>query len=500
MGKLGKGFSGGAYMKGGEVYLVGAGSGDPYLITLKAIRLIEKCDVLIYDRLIDKELIGYANEKCKKIYVGKAFGSHSMKQEEINSLIVNEAKLGNMVVRLKGGDPFVFGRGGEEVMALKKEGIPFSVVSGVSSATAVPAAAGIPVTHRGLSRSFTVVTGHMAQGEGAGEDYDVLAKIKGTLIFLMGLSNIGEITRGLINFGKDKKTPAAVISGGTTKNQVVVRGNLEDICEKVKNSNVKSPAIIVVGEVCSLDFSSDIRLPLDGVLVGVTGTREFNQKLIKELRFYGAYAEEITRVKVKRENPKALKEAIEKIKTYSWIVFTSSNGVRIFFEEFMREKDIRELCGLKFAVIGSGTYHTLQSFGIKADLMPESYTAKELGVEISKTAGKNEKILIARAKGGSDFLNLELKDHDYEDLKIYDVCGGEEKNDGDFDFIVFGSSSAVGNFFEKGLELKNSTAVSIGDVTAKALRKAGVEKYIVAESFNAEGIVKKIVSEVKGID
>jgi len=480
----------------GMVYLVGAGSGDPELITLKGLRLMQECDVIIYDRLANNSLLSHTKPDCKKHYVGKAAGHHSMLQEEINDLLVDEACQGNMVVRLKGGDPFVFGRGGEEIVALQKESIAYEVVSGVSSAISVPAAAGIPVTNRGYSRSFTVLTGHTATNFGVGEDYETLAQIKGTLVFLMGLGNLESISTGLIKEGKPSDTPVAVISDGTTKNQVTVKGTLGTIVEQVKQSAIKSPAIIVVGDVCTLDFSKTTSFPLSNTSIGVTGTDIFTNKLGNKLLSLGAEVEKIPFMAVKKIESPAFSKAVQEIKTYDWLVLTSTNAVFLFFEALKQEgNDFRCLGNLKFAVIGEGTKKALFSYGFHADLMPETYTAKDLGIALSKTVEKSSKLLIPRAVQGSPLLTEPLVNHTVTEIKIYDVIPKEDvsipKN---LDYITFGSASGVKGFFETcDLSLEeNTTAVAIGDITANALDKQGISNYITAYTYTVEGIAERI--------
>ena len=488
-------------MKKGIVYLVGAGSGDPDLITLKALKLIQQCDVIIYDRLANDRLLSYAKEDCKKLYAGKKAGSHSMKQEEINALIINEANQGSTIVRLKGGDPFVFGRGGEEIMALQKEQIPYDVVSGVTSAIAVPAAAGIPVTHRQISRSVTIVTGNTADENTVGEDFETLAKLEGTLVFLMGLRNIEKICQGLLHHGKPKVTPCAVISQGTTHHQLTIRGNLANLAEKTKASAVQSPAIIVVGDVCALDFSKTIQSPLDGIEIGVTGTQDFTSKLTHELESLGGNVYPMAFSRIQPINSHELDHAIMNIKDYNWLAFTSTNGVNLFFNRLkFLGVDIRSLFHMKFAVIGLGTGAALGNYGIHADLMPQIYTSQALGKALLSTISQKDKILIPRAAQGSVQLTSGFSPNQFTDVKIYDITVETQctlpKN---LDYITFASASGVHNFFDVlKLELDSKTIpIAIGDVTAQALQQHGIKNYIVADTYTAHGIAQKIIDEVK---
>jgi uroporphyrin-III C-methyltransferase len=487
-------------MKNGVVYLVGAGSGDPDLITLKGLKLIKQCDVIIYDRLANDKLLSYARKDCKKLYAGKAAGSHSMKQEEINALIVSEAKKGNTVVRLKGGDPFVFGRGGEEIIVLQSENIPYEVVSGVTSAIAVPAAAGIPVTHRGISRSVTVITGNTADENTVGEDFSTLAKLNGTLVFLMGLGNIEKISNGLMSHGKPADTACAVISDGTTKNQLTVRSTLSELAQKAKNSAIKSPAIIVVGNVCALDFSKTLSNPLDNINIGVTGTQGFTSKLSQKLEFFGSNVYPMAISTVNEIESSDFDNAIMNIKAYTWIAFTSTNGVKIFFNRLKYlGVDIRSLFHIKFAVIGSGTQSELSNYGINADLMPQKFTSEALGEALLSTISDSDRILIPRAVQGSSLLTAPLNSKQYTEIKIYDIVADNKCTlPQGLDYITFASASGVRNFFDV-LNLKldsNTIAIAIGDVTAQALKSYGITNYITADTYTSEGIAQTIIEEV----
>ncbi|MBQ2924613.1 MAG: uroporphyrinogen-III C-methyltransferase, partial [Anaerotignum sp.] len=319
----------------GKVYLVGAGCGDPELITWKGLNLLRKCDVVLYDDLVAPKLLEETKKDCEWIFVGKRYGKHSLPQKETNALLIEKAKEGKTVVRLKGGDPFVFGRGGEEILALQAENIPYEVVSGVTSSIAVPAAAGIPVTHRKMARSFHVITGHTAaDGETTlTENLDVLAKLEGTLVFLMGLHHLEEICEGLINGGKNEKTPAAVISGGTTPRQKTVRANLGELAEKTREAELEAPAVIVIGETAGMDFAGTIPRPLYGVKIGVTGTKSITRKMRDRLEEMGAAVTEMdySTIVPYRENTH-LEAELQRVSDYPWAVFTSPNGVEIFFD------------------------------------------------------------------------------------------------------------------------------------------------------------------------
>ena len=493
----------------GKVYLVGAGCGDPELITWKGLNLLRKCDVVLYDDLVASKLLEETRQNCELIFVGKRYGKHSLPQNETNDLLIEKAKEGKTVVRLKGGDPFVFGRGGEEVLALQAENIPYEVVSGVTSSIAVPAAAGIPVTHRKVARSFHVITGHTAAGGETTltENLDVLAKLEGTLVFLMGLHHLEEICDGLMQGGKSPQIPAAVISKGTTPEQKIIRANLGELAAKVREAKLEAPAVIVIGETAELDFTGTIPRPLYGVKIGVTGTKSITRKLRDKLEELGAAVTEMdySTIVPYRENAR-LEEELQKIFEYPWAVFTSPNGVEIFFDYLKKLKfDVRKLAHLQFAVIGTGTASALEKRGIYASFLPEKYDVESLAKGLCDTVKKEEKILILRAEQGSEILT-EVFDEagmTYTDVKIYDIHVDEDKRRfanekaQEMDFITFASGSGVRGFMENGGSIPAGTkAVCIGSSTAKMLKKYGDYEKITAETFNVDGVVEIILEEV----
>ena len=493
----------------GKVYLVGAGCGDPELITWKGLNLLRKCDVVLYDDLVASKLLEETKPDCELIFVGKRYGKHSLPQNETNALLVKKAKEGKMVVRLKGGDPFVFGRGGEEVLALQAEHIPYEVVSGVTSSIAVPAAAGIPVTHRKTARSFHVITGHTAaDGETTlMENLDTLAKLEGTMVFLMGLHHLEEITEGLMQGGKSAETPAAVISRGTTPLQKIVRGKLGELAAKVREAELEAPAVIVIGETAELDFTGTIPRPLYGVKIGVTGTKSITRKLRDRLEEMGAVVTEMdySTIVPYREN-KILEETLQNVADYPWAVFTSPNGVEIFFDYLKKMKfDVRKLAGLQFAVIGTGTAAALEKRGIYASFLPEKYDVESLARGLCGKVEKDERILILRAEQGSEILTevLDEAGMNYTDVKIYDIHVDEDKRKyanekaQEMDFITFASGSGVRGFMENGGSLPSGAiAVCIGSSTARMLKKYGDYEKITAETFNVDGVVEAILKEV----
>lgn len=383
------------------MYIVGAGCGDFDLITMRGAEYIRHCDVLVYDSLIDVSLLGFAPETAEKICVGKRSGRHSEKQENINEILVEKAREGKTVVRLKGGDPFVFGRGGEEIEILKSDDIPFDIVPGISSSIAVPELAGIPVTHRNLSRSVHIITGHTAQ-DTLPENIKKCAETDGTLVFLMGLRNLPDIAENLIRNGKSEDTPVAVVSNGACAKNQTVRGTLSTICENVKSAEVVPPAVIVVGETAKFDFVPTITRPLKNVSVTVTGTRKLSDKLGKMLTLSGAEVKRHDLLKViEYHDNEVFDNAINGIDGYDYVVLTSMNGAEIFMSRLRKlKKDIRSFANVKFAVIGSGTAAVLEKYGIFADCIPNVYTTRELGILLAKTVKSGEKVLILRAENG----------------------------------------------------------------------------------------------------
>lgn len=494
----------------GKVYLVGAGCGDAELITWKGLQLLRSCDVVLYDDLATPKLLEETKADCELIFVGKRYGKHSLPQNETNALLVQKAKEGKTVVRLKGGDPFVFGRGGEEVLALQAEKIPYQVVSGVTSSIAVPAAAGIPVTHRKVARSFHVITGHTAaEGElTLTEHLDTLAQLEGTLVFLMGLHHLEQICEGLLQGGKDAETPAAVISKGTTPEQKIVRAKLGNLAEQVRAAQLEAPAVIVIGETAGLDFTGTIPRPLYGKKIGVTGTKSITRKLRDRLEALGAAVTEMdySTLVPYTENP-ALETALQEISAYPWAVFTSPNGVEIFFRYLQKLKyDVRKLAHLQFAVIGTGTAAALEKHGIYPAFLPKKYDVESLAKGLCEIGKKDEKILILRAEQGSEILTevLDAAGRTYTDVKIYDILVDEEKRRyanekaKEMDFITFASGSGVRGFLEGGGSIPTGTkAVCIGTSTARMLKKYGATAEIIAETFHVEGVVEAIRKEVE---
>lgn len=473
----------------GSVTLVGAGCGKD-LITVKGLRAIRSADVIVYDNLIDDNLLNETKSDAEIIYVGKRFKNHSEKQENINKILVQKAKENKNVVRLKGGDSFVFGRGGEEILALQEENIPYDIIPGISSSIAVPENFGIPVTHRGIAQSFTVVTGHTATQ--SDENYNALAHLNGTLVFLMGLHNIDRICKKLIVNGKNKNTPVSILSKGFYKNQTRIDGTLETIADKV--SGDEAPAVFVVGKAAEFNLKKTKFLPLDNISVTVTGTNDFADKLSEKLTEQGAYVNDCTNLCIEPE----FDEMPDSFDDFTYLVFTSSNGVKIFFDYLRKNKiDYRKISHLKFACIGSGSLNKLSKYGFIADFVPSEYTAKALGKELSIQLKDSDNVLICRAKNGSEDLTDEFDKVgiNYTDLKIYDTKSKEIIIDCDTDYITFASAGGVSAFFENGGKLNHSKPVCIGEITAKVFERYSGVTPLIAKTHTAQGIIDIILED-----
>ena len=468
------------------VYIAGAGPGNPEYMTIRTLELLKSCDVVIYDNLVDESVLDNCKENCEKIYAGKSAGHHSMKQDEINDLIIEKAFEDKSVLRLKGGDPFVFGRGPEECMALKSAGIGYELIPGVTSAISVPMAAGIPVTNRQEARSFTVVTGHTAQGEITQElNFKALASTGGTLVFLMGLGNIDKIAAELVAAGMDESTPVAVISDGTGLNQYTVRADLSNVVSMVQNDKkVVSPAIIVVGSNAKLDLSCESRKKaLDKVFVYSVGTKEFTKKVDSKIRQAGGKCASLPVISLEKTAQAPLLEKIKKLNEYDAIVFTGRNSIKIFMDAFLQsEKDLRNLGSVKIATIGSAT----------ADYLKEEYHIIV-----------NAKLFIPRAQKGSDELTdiLSKAQISFDEIKIYDTVTNRnvkveiEANEGYKNYILFGSAASVEAFFDNGgVITKDITVLCLGIFTANALKKYGIVDVVISKDATIDGMVNELIT------
>lgn len=487
-----------------RVSLVGVGPGDESLLTLKALECIQNADVLVYDNLINPTVLNKVRLDAKLIYAGKVSGNHYLTQDEINETIAEYASNGEYVVRLKGGDPYIFGRGGEEAEYLIERCIDFEIVHGVSSFYAGLGYAGIPITFRGEATSFHVFTGHRKKGEPLDLDFKNIAKSDGSLVFLMGISNLPLIVNGLLSNGMDPHIGAAIVENGTRYNQRVFRGELCSIEEIAKKENVVSPALIVVGDVCKKDLSffNKSNLPLSGKNILLTATRELAEKMAKRFKDTGANICEMSLIAIKEieiEREKLLSE----INDATHILFTSSNGVDIFFEQIKRYGiDIRSLYNKKICVIGSGSGEALNKYGVNADFIPSKFDSKSFLDEILPKLDKDSKVLMLRAKIGSDVLPKGLKSAGiaFSDIPVYDTIIDHRKkfelnkDIENFDYVVAASASGAKALVEmiEDKKMLSGKVVSIGPVTTKALVELGIENIITAKRYDVEGIIDAI--------
>jgi uroporphyrinogen III methyltransferase/synthase len=504
--------------KRGFVYLIGAGPGDPGLFTIRGKKLLEKADVIVYDRLIGQEILNYAKKEAEYIYVGKSSGNHALPQDQINAVLVQKALEGKIVARLKGGDPFVFGRGGEEALYIREHGIGFEIVPGITSAVAVPAYAGIPVTHRDATSSFAVITGHEKPGKAISSiQWDKISTGIGTLVFLMGVENLGFIVTNLIAAGRNQDTPVALIRRGTYPDQEVISGTLKDIVNKVYEAKFQPPAIIVVGETVSLrdDLKWRENKPLWGAKILVTRARAQASGLLERIRDEGGEAIEFPSIEIIRESDlSALHSAFAVIGKYAWIIFTSVNAVDIFFEEMRsREIDIRQLQGIKICAIGPATYAGLVNRGLLADLVPEEYRAEGIIDELKTRIQPEERILLPRAEGAREILPESFRELGVivDEVILYRAVAASHVNlplledirQGQVDYITFTSSSTVSNFvkiigaeFIKEFNSRVKVAC-IGPITAETAREYGFTVDVMPAQYTIEALLNSILQDFK---
>lgn len=499
------------------VYLVGAGPGDSGLITVKGKELISKADAIVYDYLANNALIKETKKDCKIIYAGKGLGFKAMSQNQINKKLINLAKSGlKTIVRLKGGDPFLFGRGGEEAEDLKKNKINFEIIPGVTSAIAVPAYAGIPVTHRNITSTLAIVTGHEdPEKNKTSIAWDGLAKMK-SIVFLMGTKNLKKNLRNLIDNGMSRNTKIAAINWGTYSKQKTVVGTFEDIHEKIRSNKITSPSIIVIGEICKLRRTLNWfeKKPLFGKNIVVTRARKNASVLSQEIINLGGNAIEIPTIEIKSKPSRTIQNNIKDMKNYDWLIFTSVNGVEIFFDEFIKKfKDIRKLGDVKIAAIGSETSRAIKNLKINVDLVPKLFTAEGLIETFKKRKIKNTRILVPRAELARDTLIKELRisGNIVKELKIYDTVLPSKENKkviqnriykNKIDYITFTSSSTVDNFFKyispsQIKKQKNIAYVCIGPITAKTLRKYKIKPSLICKKYTIDNLLKEIVKFAK---
>ena len=507
----------------GKVYLVGAGPGDPGLITLRGKYLLERAEVLIYDYLASKKLLRYVPANAELVYAGKRGGlEHTHTQEEINQLLIDHARRGKLVVRLKGGDPFIFGRGGEEAEALHEAGIAFEVVPGVTSATAAATYAGIPITHRAYTASVSFLTGHEDPGkERSNIDWASLAACGGTLVVYMGIKNLPMITENLLKHGRATTTPVAVVRWASTPEQRTVVGTLADICDKVRAADIKPPALIVVGEVVRLREKLDWfeQRPLFGKRIVVTRTREQSSELVAQLEEAGAECLEYPTIHVgPLESYDFLDEELERIHEYHWLVFTSLNGIRYFFERlFAKGMDARNLKGPSIAVVGKSTADLLSHYGLRPNLVPKEFTAEGLAEALLDTGVGGRNILIVRAKVGREILPETLRGAGaqvmvapaYQNLPPPGVRDAflASLQAGQIDAITFTSSSTVKNFIdlvgaashEELVKLLDGVCIAaIGPITGKTIAGYGLTVDIQPEQYTLEALVAAMVTHCGG--
>lgn len=499
------------YGKSGKVWLVGAGPSDVSLLTVKAKRLISEAEVVVYDQLVDISILQLIPDGAESFDAGKHAGNHTMKQEDINELLVKKALEGKSVVRLKGGDPFVFGRGGEEIEALIKENIEYEEVPGIPSPVAVCAYAGIPVTHRDYAPSFHVVTAHRKRGNSDGIDYKGLAALGDvTLIFLMGIGKLKNICQGLIEAGMSADTPAAVIQNGTRYNQKKVISDLGNLYQKAVKADIGTPGIIVVGRVCQLadTFEWVSKNPLAGKRVIVTRPKEKSSTLGAVLKDKGAQVLEIPVTRIEPVNSKAVLNVLTKdISGYDWIVFTSAAGVRLFFSQLMKSgNDIRSIAAAKFAVVGDATAKELAGFGINADYEPQKHYGNELANGLVKQINKDEKVIIVTPQNKESSCAKALQEYSRkygftcDSLPLYrtEICKPGFFDWNEDDIVTFASSSAVEGFAQNlnKADMRKVNAVCIGKLTYKTATGYGM-KAVMSDDTSIDSLAQKVIEVVQ---
>ncbi len=505
-------------MKKGKVYLIGAGPGDPGLITVKGLSCLQKADVVVYDYLANEELLGRLKEGVEKIYAGKRGGDHTLPQDRINAVIVEKALEGKIVARLKGGDPFMFGRGGEEAEELADAGIPFEIIPGVTSAIAVPAYAGIPLTHRDFTSTVAFITGHEdPTKEKSKIAWEKISTGVGTLVFLMGVGNLPTLAAELIKNGRDPETPVALIRWGTLPEQETILGKLSNIGEVAKARGLKPPVIILVGGVVALRKKLNWfeTLPLFGKKILVTRAREQASDLSERLRELGAVPVEFPTIGIlPPEDWADVDHGIKQLALYDWIIFTSVNGVKLFLQRlFSLGRDVRDLKGPRVCAIGPKTAEALQELKIRVDLVPKEYRAEAILEGLRREDLKGKKILIPRARMARDILPEELRKagSDVNVVEVYRTVQPRENVDEvrgllkkrAISAITFTSSSTVRNFAEMmgkeevGELTAPLTVASIGPITAETARSLGIETTVMPEEYTIPALVEALADYFK---
>ncbi len=494
-------------MKKGKVWLVGAGPSDFELLTIKGKKVIEQADIIFYDRLVSNSIINLAKDDAILIDVGKCSNNHTMPQEQINKLLLKYALEGKNIVRLKGGDPFLFGRGGEELELLAKNNIPFEIVNGITSAIAVPAYSGIPVTHRNFVSSLHIVTGH-TKNNSLNIDFKSLVKLNGTIVFLMGVSSLKNICEGLLKAGMDKDMPVCILEKGTTARQRNIKGKLNTIYKQSIQEKIKTPAIIIVGKVCELSKNFQWRkfLPLSNTRVLVTRPKDINSNFCSMLRDNGAEVIDLPTIKTVPIKNNKIDEVFNNL-DYNYIVFTSPKGVEYFFQNMkIYKKDIRCLFNKKIAVVGKATKKSLEEKGLFIDIMPKTYCGEELAKELLKYIKANDKILIARAKDGNkEILNILNKSKGViTDLALYETKYDKASfinfNFEYDDIVTFTSASTVIGFINAtkhyNLDYSKIKAVCIGNQTEKEANKYKFKTFVSKEA-TLDSLLQKVIEICK---
>ena len=493
-------------MKAGRVYITGAGPGEEKLISIRAMELIKQADVIVYDRLAGEKFLMYCKKECEKINAGKQPQNHRLNQSQINAVLIEKAKEGKKVLRLKGGDPFLFGRGGEECEELEKAGIAFEVVPGISSFYSVCAYAGIPVTHRECASSFHVFTGHRVEN---GElDYKTIAKIDGTLVFLMSMKNLDVISKKLIEQGKSEYTPVCAIQWGTTSKQRSVTANLREIAKRAEQENIGHPSVVIMGEVVKQRMDWQKYRPLFGKHIVLAGSGESALQAKELLQEEGAEVTVYSAIDIVEKQQK-LAEQINEIEQYTWIFFTSVHSVEIFFNT-MREqkKDIRALQGIGIFCIGEKTKYAVEKRGIIVDRVPQHYNSKSGAEEMEKFLKKGDNILFPASELASTVLEQKAKELNIRMVRVTayenhiavegtkEIKKGFEK--GIFDGVGFFSSSQAKNLFSiVGESVKKCQLFAIGESTEQTILKIGAKVQATAEISTAEGLAECIIKTYK---
>lgn len=484
-------------LQSGTVYLVGAGPGDPGLLTVRGKELLHVADVVVYDYLSDNLLLGHCKSGVKLIDVGKR-PDRPVPQDEINEVLITSAREAEIVVRLKGGDPFVFGRGGEEALALVDAGIKFEIVPGISSAIAVPAYAGIPVTHRGLSTSFTVVTGHRHGKATDQVDWESLARLGGTIVVLMGVAHRSEIAEKLIRGGLSPETAVAAVRWGTRGDQSTVRTTLSRLGE----AQISSPSTIVIGAVATLDLAWYEKRPLLGKRVVVTRAKEQTPKLANLLTELGAIVLSVPTIEIREplDHYESLNKAVREITSYEWVIFSSVNSVSPFFSAL---RDARDLASVRIAAIGKGTAKEIAKFNVKADFIPSAFVAETFVREFPSGEGR---ILIPQGDIARDVIASELKAKGWHVDSVVAYRNTMPAPDLELaeeiatcDAITFTSRSTVKNFASiYGTKVLPKLVVAIGPITNNALEEIGVADIAVASTHDLDGLVETLVRLLAG--